>query len=67
MVEIAKKLSSGFPHVRIDLYNINGQIYFGEFTFHHDGGFVPFYPKDWDIKMGNYIQLPQIQSKMYKI
>lgn len=59
MVEIAAKLSKGFPHVRVDLYNINGVIYFGEFTFHHDGGFVPFCPKEWDYKLGNYIKLPQ--------
>lgn len=59
MVEIAQKLSKGFPHVRVDLYNINGEIYFGEFTFYHDGGFVPFCPKEWDLKMGSYIKLPK--------
>ena len=58
MIEIAQKLSTNFPHVRVDLYNINGAIYFGEFTFHHDGGFVPFCPKEWDLKMGSYIKLP---------
>lgn len=33
MVEIAEKLSEGFPFVRVDLYNINHKIYFGEMTF----------------------------------
>ena len=58
MVEVARKLSKGFPHVRIDLYNINGRIYFGEFTFHHDGGFVPFVPYEWDRKVGDMLRLP---------
>lgn len=60
MVEIARKLSKGFPHVRIDLYNINGRIYFGEFTFHHDGGFVPFIPREWDRKVGDMLRLPSL-------
>lgn len=58
MVEIATQLSKGFPFLRIDLYNIQGKIYFGEFTFHHDGGFVPFIPEEWNIKLGNLINLP---------
>ncbi len=33
MNDIVKKLSSGMPHVRVDLYNLDGIIYFGEFTF----------------------------------
>lgn len=44
--------------LRVDLYNINGKIYFGEFTFHHDGGFVPFEPDEWDYKLGEMIHLP---------
>lgn len=60
MVEVARKLSKGFPHVRIDLYNINGRIYFGEFTFHHDGGFVPFIPREWDRKVGDMLRLPSL-------
>jgi hypothetical protein len=59
MVNIAKKLSKGFIHIRIDLYNIQGRIYFGEFTFHHNGGVVPFHPKDWDKKLGDLIRLPK--------
>ena len=33
MLEISRKLSKGFPHVRVDLYDINGQIYFGDISF----------------------------------
>lgn len=58
MLEIASKLSQGFPHVRVDLYNVNGQIYFGELTFFHFGGFVPFVPDEWDYKFGEYLHLP---------
>lgn len=57
MVEIAKIFSEGFPFLRVDLYEIDGKIYFGEFTFHHDGGFVPFIPKEWDYKLGAMINL----------
>lgn len=58
MKEIAHKLSQGFAHVRVDLYLVKGQIYFGEMTFHHDGGLVPFVPEEWDLKFGEMIKLP---------
>lgn len=59
MVFISKKLSEGLPHVRVDLYEINGKIYFGELTFFHHGGFVPFKPEYWDDILGSYITLPK--------
>ncbi|MCC8071301.1 MAG: glycosyl transferase [Bacteroidales bacterium] len=59
MKEIAAILSKGYPHVRIDLYDINGQIYFGEYTFFHWSGIIPFDPSEWDLKMGSMIRLPQ--------
>lgn len=58
MKELAKILSTGFPHVRIDFYKVGTKIYFGEITFHHDGGFVPFIPEEWDTIFGDYIKLP---------
>lgn len=58
MLEIAGRLSKGIPHVRVDLYNINGKIYFGELTFFHWSGMVPFEPKEWDYIFGEYIKLP---------
>ena len=58
MKEIARKLSQGFAHLRVDLYLVKGQIYFGEITFHHDGGLVPFVPEEWDLKFGEMIKLP---------
>ena len=58
MKELAEKLSAGIPQLRVDFYNINGQIYFGETTFFHWSGMVPFEPEEWDLKFGEYIKLP---------
>ncbi len=59
MKSIASKLSDGFAHVRVDLYEVNGHVYFGEMTFYHWSGFVPFVPSDWDRKIGEWLTLPQ--------
>ena len=58
MKEISARLSQGLPHVRVDLYDIKGKIYFGELTFYHWSGFMPFEPHEWDIKFGKLITLP---------
>ena len=58
MLNIAKKLSKGMPHVRIDLYLIYDQIYFGELTFYHESGFGKFKPDKWDTILGEWIKLP---------
>lgn len=57
MISVAKLLSKGLVHVRIDLYNIKDKIYFGEYTFHHNGGLSVFKNKTDDIKWGDYIQI----------
>lgn len=57
MKELAAKLSEGMKFVRIDLYEISGKIYFGEFTFFHGGGFWPMYPRSWEKKLGDLIEL----------
>ena len=58
MLHIAAQLSKGIPHVRVDLYNANGRIYFGELTFFHGSGMEQFDPIEWDYKLGNMITLP---------
>lgn len=58
MKVIAEKLSKDIPHVRVDLYDINGKIYFGELTFFHWSGAMPFEPEEWDYKFGSWIKLP---------
>lgn len=58
MKEYAEKLSTGLFEVRVDFYDVNGQIYFGELTFYDGSGFVNFTPEKWDIILGNLIKLP---------
>lgn len=58
MKSVAAKLSAKLPHVRIDLYNINGKVYFGEITFFHMSGIAPFEPAEYDLKFGKLIELP---------
>ena len=59
MVQLAEELGNPFPHVRVDLYDINGKIYFGELTFFHFSGNVPFEPVEWDYKIGEWLNLPK--------
>lgn len=58
MVDVACKLSTGFPFIRVDLYECEGYVYFGELTFHPEGGFGPICPSEWDLKLGHLLQLP---------
>lgn len=58
MVAIAEKLSKGLPHIRVDLYECNGQIYFGELTFFDGSGFDKIEPLEWDYKIGRMLKLP---------
>ena len=59
MKELAEKLSENTPHLRVDFYEVDGKIYFGELTFFQNSGLVPFEPEEWDLKFGNWIQLPE--------
>lgn len=63
MCELSEKLSIGIPHVRVDFYEVNGKIYFGEMTFSHHGGLLPFDPEKWDEVFGNWIELPKRACK----
>ena len=57
MKEIAAKLSEGIRFVRIDLYELNCKIYFGEYTFFHGGGFRRCEPEEWERRLGDWIDL----------
>lgn len=59
MKELAAKLSKGIPQVRIDFYDIDGKVYFGEYTFSHWSGLKPFKPEKWDDIFGSWIMLPK--------
>lgn len=58
MLDIASKLSNGFPHVRVDLYLSGDSMYFGEMTFSHSGGLSTFSPEEFNYQMGSWLKLP---------
>lgn len=58
MVELAQTLSKGIPFVRVDFYEADGKIYFGEMTFYPGCGFEAFQPEQWDKTLGDWITLP---------
>jgi len=57
MLEVARKLSRPFEFVRIDLYAQGREVFFGEITFHHEGGFGPILPRSYARILGDYITL----------
>ena len=59
MMELAQKLSKDLPFIRVDFYNVNGKIFFGELTFFPGGGFECFNPKGWDYELGSWLKLPK--------
>ncbi len=58
MTEIARKLSQGIPFVRVDLYEINGKVYFGELTFFPASGTGKLTPPEWNEKIGDLLEFP---------
>ena len=58
MKDIATKLSEDFPEVRVDLYEVDGKVYFGELTFTSLGGFMDYYTDEFLQKCGSIIRLP---------
>ena len=63
MIQIAEKLSEDFPYARVDLYNINGIIYFGEITFYPWSGYVKFHPDSFDFELGKHFDISAFQKK----
>ena len=57
MIDIAKKLSADFKFVRVDLYDINGKVYFGELTFSPTNGVFSHYTQEFLNEMGNKLQI----------
>lgn len=58
MKKLAAKLSEGTPQLRVDFYEVDGRVYFGEMTFFHCSGLAPFHPKEWDRIFGDWVTLP---------
>ena len=64
MIEVVNKLAKGKPHVRVDLYDVYGHLFFGEITLYTASGFIPFNPKEIDKKIGEMIILPKENRKV---
>ena len=62
MFQLASKLSKGIPFVRVDLYQCNGHIYFGEMTLYPQSGLDPNYLPDTDLYFGSLIDLSSVQK-----
>ena len=60
MVEAAEMLSSDFPHVRVDFYDVDGKVVFGELTFYNASGYTKFSPDEFDFIMGEKFELPRV-------
>lgn len=63
MLELSEYLSRNIPHLRVDWYYVEGQLYFGEVTFFDGAGFEMFKPEKWDYKLGEWIDLSKIGKK----
>lgn len=59
MYELAEKLAAGTTELRVDLYEVNGRVYFGELTFFDGSGFDRMEPIEWDYKLGSMVALPE--------
>lgn len=62
MKEVAAKLSKGFPHVRVDLYNSGGKVLFGELTLYDSSGYDDLSSEEWNRRFGDWITLPMKTS-----
>lgn len=60
MLRVANILAADFPFVRVDLYWVNGNVYFGELTFYPWTGYVQFNPYEFDYQLGEYFILPEV-------
>lgn len=58
MIRLAESLSQGIPFVRVDFYDVEDKIYFGELTFFPGSGFEEFTPEIWDERLGSLINIP---------
>lgn len=57
MIELSRKFSKDIPFLRVDFYEINGKVYFGELTFFPGSGFTPFASESDDLEIGNMLDL----------
>ncbi len=58
MLKVSRELAAPFPFARIDFYNIENRVIFGEITFYPNSGFISIYPKEIEMRFGQKIVLP---------
>lgn len=63
MISVAERLSAGFPELRVDLYNVQGKVYFGELTFTSQGGLMDFYTPEFLRELGSYVNIEDFPQK----
>ena len=63
MIQLAETLAKDIPFVRVDFYEVNGKIYFGELTFYPGSGLEEFTPVKWDMILGTWLRLPSVIEK----
>lgn len=62
MIAIARKLSNGFQHIRVDMYNVDGKIYVGELTFFSNSGFINIYNKQYEQHLADLIDISNLKK-----
>ena len=63
MLDLAHRLSEGYPHLRTDFYCIRDRVYFGELTFYHESGMAQFDPPSFNLEMGSWLKLPDRRER----
>ncbi len=63
MIKFSELLSKDIPFARVDFYEVKEKLLFGEITFYPNAGFTPFNPEEWDLIMGEWIELPKMMEK----
>ena len=59
MVAFSERLADGLPFVRVDFYEVAGELFFGEMTFYPGSGTEEFDPESWDAELGGWLELPE--------
>lgn len=62
MLEIASALGAGWDFIRIDLYAVDGEVWFGEYTPYPGGGLLRYRPSEFDLESGQYWRLPTLEQ-----
>ena len=64
MIAIARKEEKKFPQLRIDMYNVDGKIYVGEYTFYANGGFINIYSDEYSQTLADRIDIEKIKKEL---